>query len=342
MKKHFIKNKKIVIIGGAGFIGHNLSLELKKLRANITVIDNLKVNNLYSLNHKSSKFPFPKLTKKIVIERLRLLKKNKIKIYKTDARDHKKLHLVLNKIKPNVIIHLAALVGFPVCRLNPQLAEETNVDGTTNLINSCTDDQVIFYGSTGSNYGAVTDICTEETPLHPLSLYGETKTKAEQLLMERENTIAYRFATAFGVSPRFRLDLLINDFSYKCIKDGYLVVYEKNYMRTFIHVSDIANCFMFGIENMNTMMGNVFNVGDDRMNHSKEEVCDMIGKKTGAFIHYEEIGEDADKRNYVVSYDKISSLGFRTIVSVEEGINEVINALKVTDFQNKYTNAKYY
>ena len=160
--------------------------------------------------------------------------------------------------------------------------------------------------------------------------------------MERDNTIAYRFATAFGVSPRFRLDLLINDFSYKCIKDGYLVVYEKNYMRTFIHVSDIAECFVFGIDNMDKMMGNVFNVGDDNMNHSKEEVCNMIGKKTGAFIHYEEIGEDADKRNYVVSYDKISNLGFRTTITVEEGIDEVTEALKVTDFQNKYTNARYY
>ncbi len=311
--------KKILVTGGAGYIGTSLLPKLLNKGYEVTVFDNLMVGGNQLL-------PF--------------FRYENFKFVRGDIRNINTLQEVVKG--KDVIIHLAALVGFPVCRLNPQLAEETNVDGTTNLINSCTDDQVIFYGSTGSNYGAVTDICTEETPLHPLSLYGETKTKAEQLLMERENTIAYRFATAFGVSPRFRLDLLINDFSYKCIKDGYLVVYEKNYMRTFIHVSDIANCFMFGIENMNTMMGNVFNVGDDRMNHSKEEVCDMIGKKTGAFIHYEEIGEDADKRNYVVSYDKISSLGFRTIVSVEEGINEVINALKVTDFQNKYTNAKYY
>ena len=311
--------KKILVTGGAGYIGTSLLPKLLNKGYEVTVFDNLMVGGNQLL-------PF--------------VRYENFKFVRGDIRNINTLQEVVKG--KDVIIHLAALVGFPVCRLNPQLAEETNVDGTTNLINSCTDDQVIFYGSTGSNYGAVTDICTEETPLHPLSLYGETKTKAEQLLMERENTIAYRFATAFGVSPRFRLDLLINDFSYKCIKDGYLVVYEKNYMRTFIHVSDIANCFMFGIENMNTMMGNVFNVGDDRMNHSKEEVCDMIGKKTGAFIHYEEIGEDADKRNYVVSYDKISSLGFRTIVSVEEGINEVINALKVTDFQNKYTNAKYY
>ena len=306
--------KKILITGGAGYIGTSLLPKLLNKGYEVTVFDNLMVGGNQLL-------PF--------------FRYENFKFVRGDIR---KINTLQEVVKgKDVIIHLAALVGFPVCRLNPQLAKETNIDGTINLINSCTDDQVIFYGSTGSNYGAVTDICTEETPLHPLSLYGETKTKAEQLLMERENTIAYRFATAFGVSPRFRLDLLINDFSYKCIKDGYLVVYEKNYMRTFIHVSDIANCFMFGIENMNTMMGNVFNVGDDDMNHSKEEVCEMIGKKTGAFIHYEEIGEDADKRNYIVSYDKISSLGFRTIVSVEEGINEVINALKVTDSLNRNT-----
>ncbi len=310
--------KRILVTGGAGYIGTSLVPKLLDLGHEVTVFDNLMVGGNQLL-------PF--------------FKYDNFKFVRGDIRKIDELKEVVKD--KDVIIHLAALVGFPVCRLNPQLAREINVDGTVNLIDSCTDEQVIFYGSTGSNYGAVTDICTEETPLHPLSLYGETKTKAEQLLMKRGNTIAYRFATAFGVSPRFRLDLLINDFSYKCIKDGYLVVYEKNYMRTFIHVSDIAECFTFGIKNMDKMMGNVFNVGDDNMNHSKEEVCDMIGKKTNAFIHYEEIGEDADQRNYVVSYEKIRDLGFKTSISVEHGIDEVINALKVTDFQNQYTNARY-
>ena len=311
--------KKILVTGGAGYIGTSLVPKLLRAGHEVTVFDNLMVGGNQLL-------PF--------------VRYDNFKFVRGDIRHKEELKNVVEG--KDIIIHLAALVGFPVCRMNPQMAQEINVDGTVNLIESCTDDQVVFYGSTGSNYGAVTDICTEETPLHPLSLYGETKTKAEQLLMKRDNTIAYRFATAFGVSPRFRLDLLINDFSYKCIKDGYLVVYEKNYMRTFIHVSDIAECFVFGIDNMDKMMGNVFNVGDDNMNHSKEEVCNMIGAKTGAFIHYEEIGEDADKRNYVVSYDKISNLGFRTTVTVEEGIDEVTEALKVTDFQNKYTNARYY
>ena len=310
--------KKILVTGGAGYIGTSLVPKLLDLGHEVTVFDNLMVGGNQLL-------PF--------------FKYKNFNFIKGDIRNLKELK---ESVKGNdIIVHLAALVGFPVCRMNPDLAKETNVQGTINLIKACDKNQIIFYGSTGSNYGAVTDICTEETPLHPLSLYGETKTKAEQLLMKRGNTIAYRFATAFGVSPRFRLDLLINDFSYKCIKDGYLVVYEKNYMRTFIHVSDIAECFTFGIKNMDKMMGNVFNVGDDNMNHSKEEVCNMIGKKTNAFIHYEEIGEDADQRNYVVSYEKIRDLGFKTSISVEHGIDEVINALKVTDFQNQYTNARY-
>ena len=192
--------KRILVTGGAGYIGTSLVPKLLDLGHEVTVFDNLMVGGNQLL-------PF--------------FKYDNFKFVRGDIRKIDELKEVVKD--KDVIIHLAALVGFPVCRLNPQLAREINVDGTVNLIDSCTDEQVIFYGSTGSNYGAVTDICTEETPLHPLSLYGETKTKAEQLLMERGNTIAYRFATAFGVSPRFRLDLLINDFSYKCIKDGYLV-----------------------------------------------------------------------------------------------------------------------
>jgi len=240
------------------------------------------------------------------------------------------------------MIHLAAIVGFPACRMNPVLAKEVNVDGTINVMNAVRDDIPILYGSTGSNYGTVTDICTEESPLTPLSLYGETKTEAERLLMERGNAIAYRFATAFGIAPRMRLDLLVNDFTNKCLRDGYLVVYEKHFMRTFIHVDDIAQSFIFAINNLDKMRDNVYNVGADCMNHSKEAVCNMIAEKTGAFIHFEEIGSDADKRNYVVSYEKIKKLGFATNVIMEEGIDEIIEALKVMDFQDAYVNAKYF
>ena len=309
---------KVLITGGAGYIGTSLIPQVLNEGYEVTVFDNLIHGGnqlLPFFNHKNFNF------------------------VKGDIRDFDKLKEVVKG--KDVIIHLAAIVGFPACRMNPQLAKDVNVQGTINLINACDKNQVVFYGSTGSNYGAVTEICTEQTPLNPLSLYGETKTEAEQLLLDRDNTIAYRFATAFGVSPRLRLDLLVNDFANKCIRDGYLVVYEKNFMRTFIHVSDIARCFTFGMNNVSNMINNVYNVGDDSMNLSKEAVCNMIAERTGAFIHFEEIGEDADKRNYIVSYDKIRSLGFKTKITMEEGIDQVIKTLKVIDFENTYSNARY-
>ena len=309
---------KVLITGGAGYIGTSLIPQVLNNGYEVTVFDNLIHGGnqlLPFFNHKNFNF------------------------VKGDIRDEKQLREVVRE--KDIVIHLAAIVGFPACRMNPQLARDVNVQGTINLINVCDKNQIIFYGSTGSNYGAVTEICTEETPLNPLSLYGETKTEAEQLLLDRDNTIAYRFATAFGVSPRLRLDLLVNDFANKCIRDGYLVVYEKNFMRTFIHVDDISRCFIFGMNNIDKMINNVYNVGDDSMNYSKEQVCNMIGEKTNAFIHYEEIGEDADKRNYIVSYDKIKSLGFKTQISMKAGINQVIETLKVIDFENTYTNARY-
>jgi len=309
--------KKILVTGGAGYVGTALLPKLLEAGHEVTVFDNLMQggNQLLSF-FRNKNFHF----------------------INGDVTIKKDLEEAVKGM--DVIVHLAAIVGFPACKNNPELATAVNVDGTQNLIDVTTPDQVILYGSTGSNYGKVTDICTEESPLNPLSLYGETKTKAEHMLMARGNTVAYRFATAFGVSPRLRLDLLINDFTNKCLRDGYLVVYEKHFMRTFIHVSDMANAFMLAINNLDKMVNNVYNIGDDSMNYSKEEICNMVAEKTDAFIHFEEIGSDADKRNYVVSYDKVRALGFRTEVTIQDGIDEIIKALNVVDFTNPYVNIK--
>jgi nucleoside-diphosphate-sugar epimerase len=307
-------SKKIFITGGAGYIGSALIPKLLDKGYKVTIYDCL----FHGGNHL---LPF--------------FRNKNFNFIRGDIRDYKKLKESVRG--QDVVVHLAALVGFPACRMNPKVAKDINVQGTKNLIKACANEfQPILYGSTGSNYGVVTDVCTEETPLKPLSLYGETKTEAERLLLERGNSIAYRFATAFGISPRIRFDLLINDFANKCKKDGYLVVYEKHFMRTFIHVTDIANSFV------DKMIDNVYNVGSDSMNYSKEQVCNKIAEKTGAFVHFEEIGEDADKRNYVVSYDKINKLGFSTTVSMDEGIDEICSVLDVIDTQENYTNAKYY
>ncbi|MHA1768064.1 MAG: NAD-dependent epimerase/dehydratase family protein, partial [Promethearchaeota archaeon] len=147
-----------------------------------------------------------------------------------------------------------------------------------------------------------------------------------------------RFATAFGVSPRMRLDLLINDFTYKAITQGYLVVYESHFMRTFIHVYDMGRSFVFGIENQDKMKNNIFNVGSEKMNYSKKDICEFIKTKTGFYVHYADIGEDQDKRNYVVSYQKISQLGYDTTITVEEGIDELVKALKAIKFKTPYSN----
>jgi len=161
---------------------------------------------------------------------------------------------------------------------------------------------------------------------------------SEKMILENRKAIAWRFATAFGVSARLRLDLLINDFTYKAIKEGYLVVYEKHFLRTFIHVSDMGRSFVFGIENSPKMKNNVYNVGSDEMNYSKEQICNFIAKKTNAYIHYAEVGEDADKRNYSVSYKKLNSLGFETKIGVEEGIDELVKALRAISYKTPYTN----
>ncbi len=306
---------KILVTGGAGYIGTTLIPQLLDMGYEVVCYDNLLYGGDYII-------PF--------------FRRKNFGFIKGDIRDKNSLAEAVKNV--DVIIHLAAIVGFPACRKEPELAKSVNVDGTKNLIEVTTNNQVIFYGSTGSNYGAVNEVCTEETPLNPLSLYAQTKTLAEKMLLNERKTIAYRFATAFGVSPRMRLDLLINDFTYKALTQGYLVVYEKRFMRTFIHVHDMGRAFLFGIKNQDKMINNIYNVGNENMNYSKEDVCNMIKQKTGVYIHYADIGEDADKRNYVVSYDKIKALGYETTITVEEGIDELIRALKAVQFRTPYTN----
>lgn len=306
---------KVLVTGGAGYVGTTLVPQLIVKNYDVTVFDNLLFGGDYIL-------PFFRYRNFNFIE--------------GDIRDE---DAVWNACKSaDIIIHLAAIVGYPACRKEPDLAKSVNIDGTRNIIKATSRNQIIIYASTGSNYGAVENICTEETPLNPLSLYGQTKTLAEKMLMEDRTTIGYRFATAFGVSPRMRLDLLINDFTYKAITQGYMVVYESHFMRTFIHVHDMGRAFIFGIENQDKMKNNIFNVGSETMNYSKKDICEMIKSQTDFYVHYADIGEDQDKRNYVVSYNKINNLGYNTTITVEEGISELVRALKAVKFKTPYSN----
>jgi nucleoside-diphosphate-sugar epimerase len=308
---------RILVTGGAGYIGCVLVPLLLEKGQSVRVLDNLTYGGtglLPCFRHPGFEF------------------------VSGDIRDAGAVHDSLKGC--DAIIHLAAIVGFPACRKNPDLAQTVNVEGTRVIAQAAGRDRLVLFGSTGSNYGALVDkVCTEETPLHPESLYGKTKTAAEKMLLEGCNTIAYRFATAFGVSPRMRLDLLINDFVYTALRMRYLVIYEAHFMRTFIHVHDIARSFLFGIENAARMQGQVYNVGSEEMNCSKAQVCEMIRRKVDYYLHYADVGEDADRRNYVVSYEKIKSCGFGTTISIESGIDELIQAVRVLNGSNPYSNA---
>lgn len=310
--------KKVFITGGAGYIGTVLIPLLLSQGYQVSVYDSLIFNNGNTL------IPF--------------MSNDKFKFINGDVRNKKLLHQSMKGY--DVIIHLAALVGFPLCkRVGKMETYSVNIEGTLSLLEGISDDQYLLFGSTGSNYGIVKDICTEETPLNPLSTYGISKTIAEQNVMKRENSTAFRFATAFGVSPRLRLDLLVNDLTYRLMTDGYVVIYEADFLRTFIHVKDIAKSFLFAIENKNKMKGEVYNVGSNNLNFSKREVCNLIKNNiSNAFIHYAEIGEDADKRNYKVSYDKINSLGFDTSISLEKGIKELIKTIPALSIVSNYHN----
>lgn len=308
---------KILITGGAGYVGAVLIKHLLSKQHNVTVVDNLMHRNGYSM---LSYFGNPQFS-----------------FVKGDVRD-KALMTELVKDK-DFVIHLAAIVGFPACEKNQQLATSVNLDASKMLSGLLSRSQGILYGSTGSNYGNVVgQICTEDTPLKPLSLYGKTKTGAEKQFLDNNTTIAYRFATAFGISPRMRLDLLINDFVYEAVVNKYLIMFEKEFKRTFISVEDMACSFLFAIDNFEKMKDDVYNVGDEKNNFSKEEIALMIKEKVNYYLHFAEIGEDMDKRNYEVSYEKLNKLGFRNSTWVKEGIDQLIKAIPALEHQSPYKN----
>jgi nucleoside-diphosphate-sugar epimerase len=309
---------KVFITGGAGYIGTSLIPKLLEKNYEVTVYDSLIFNNGDKL------IPF--------------ISKPNFNFILGDIRDKE---LLKKSVKGyNVVIHLAALVGYPICREKGEKESyDVNTNGTKILIDCLDSDQYLIFGSTGSNYGEVDGICYENTPLNPLSIYGKSKTMAENIILNRKNSTAFRFATAFGVSPRLRLDLLINDLTFKSIKEGYAVIYESHFMRTFIHVRDIANAFVFAIENMDKMRDEVYNVGSNSMNFSKKEICEIIKKQVdNVYFNYADVGEDVDKRNYQVSYEKLNKLGFETSISIEEGIKEMINVIPLIKLYNPYFN----
>lgn len=295
---------KVLITGGAGYLGSTLTEHLLKEGYEVTVFDNLMYKQL-SLLH--------------------LFKKPGFKFIKGDVRNTEQLRVLVEG--HDVIIPLAAIVGMPACKENPQMAIDVNYYHVRKIADFLRDDQQLIIPNTNSQYGSSPDIITEDSPFKPLSLYAETKCDAEEYVLKKGNGIVLRLATVFGVSSRMRQDLLVNDFVYKSVTDGYLVLFEAHFKRNYIHVQDIAQTFEFMIRNYNRCNGQVYNVGLSTANLSKLELAETIKKYVpNLVIKQDDFKEDFDKRNYIVSNEKIEKLGWAPFYNLDYGINQLIEA----------------
>jgi nucleoside-diphosphate-sugar epimerase len=307
---------RILVTGGAGYVGSTLVPMLLDLGHRVRVYDALKFGGHGLLPCCENRF---------------------FELTKGDLCDEKALAKALDGI--DAVIHLAAIVGYPACKKEPQVAQATNVEGTRTLMRLRKKDQKVLFASTGSIYGSVPDyVCNENTPRAPITLYGETKAKAEEMVLDGGNSVAYRFATAFGVSNRMRLDLMPNDFTYQAVKNRNLIVYEGGFKRTFVHVRDMARSFIFALERWDDVKDDVYNVGHETMNFTKEDVARQILKHVDFYLHFAEVGHDADQRNYEVSYEKIRKKGFETTIDLDRGIAELVRAAQLIEFQNPFAN----
>lgn len=310
---------KILITGGAGYLGSVITEKLLSKGYEVTVLDNLMYNQTSSIifSHNPN-FEF---------------------IY-GDVRDSELLENLVFDF--DVIIPLAAIVGFPACDRDKDLATKVNYEHVRYICELVEGTKVrVVYPNTNSGYGiGESGECTEESPLNPISHYGVTKVKAESEVL-KIGGISVRLATVFGTSPRMRMDLLVNEFVYKALTDKYITIFEKDFVRNYIHIRDVANVFLFMIENYEEHSGEVFNVGLSDANLSKEELVEKIKGYVPDFaITYSDYYEDPDKRDYIVSNDKIESTGWIPEYSLDDGIVELIKTytILIQDLSSKYRN----
>ena len=301
---------KILITGGAGYLGSVITKRMLDEGHEVIVLDKLIFNQTSLLSYTyTSKFKF---------------------VY-GDVRNEQLLEKLCNEV--DVIIPLAAIVGFPACAADPKLAKEINFQQIVNIVKFTNGKgKKILYPNTNSGYGlglGQTE-CNEESPLTPISVYGQTKCDAENFLRTSTDAIIFRLATVFGVSPRMRTDLLVNDFTYKAITDKYIVVFEKTFKRNFIHIRDVASAFVFMLDRYEQYRGEIFNVGLSDANLSKQELLEKIKSHVPDFaISYNDYYEDPDKRDYIVSNQKIEDTGWRPHWNLDKGITELIMAYQM-------------
>ena len=308
---------KILVTGGAGYIGSILVPQLLQIGYEVIVVDNFMYRQTSLLNCCNDK---------------------NLVVINGDSRNKKLIAEQVKKV--DAILPLACLTGAPLCAKDPLGAKSTNFDAINMLLELRSKNQWIIFPTTNSGYGVGEKgkFCTEETPLRPVSSYGKLKIEMEKILLSHENTITLRYATVFGISPRMRLDLLVNDFTYRALNDRYLVLFEASFKRNYLHVRDAARAFMFCLENFEPMKGEPYNVGLSDANLSKFELCQEIQKFIPNFYFIESpIGEDVDKRDYVVSNTKIETKGFDAKVSLQSGIEELIKGYQIIK-RNQYSN----
>ncbi len=250
---------------------------------------------------------------------------------KGDVRNEVELKALVES--HDILIPLAALVGFPLCEKNPIDAELINFKHVANMVKWKTKEQIIIYPCTNSGYGSTDGktVCTEETEMKPISVYGTTKINAELAVREVENYVTFRLATVFGVSPRMRTDLLVNNLVLKAFKEKNIVLYESSFMRNYVHVDDVARGFLHVIDNFDKVKDNVYNLGNDSINMNKRQLCEKIAEHTALHIIESKIGTDLDKRNYIVSSDKFYSTGFECKYDLDYGISELLKAYNLLD-----------
>lgn len=294
----------ILVTGGAGYLGSTMTPDLLAAGHKVTVLDNFMFKQS-SLNHCCHHPNFS--------------------VVKGDIRVESTMAPLMKKA--DVIIPLAALVGAPLCSLDPVGATTVNHDAITLMLKLLSKDQIVLMPTTNSAYGTgdENNYCTEESPLRPISQYAIEKVEIERSLMQHPKAISFRLATVFGMSPRMRIDLLVNDFTYRAVYDRFVVLFESHFKRNYIHVRDVSRVFQHALVNHDKMKGQIYNVGLSDANVSKKELCEHIQRQLPSFMFIEaQVGKDPDQRNYIVSNAKIEATGFKPAFLLDTGISELI------------------